>query len=83
MSEGELNVGELTAGAGISQPSVSQHLAILKDVHLVRDRREGRNTYYSANPSGLKPVTNWLAHYSKFWTERFDKLEKFLKDMDQ
>jgi hypothetical protein len=29
------------------------------------------------------PLTNWLAHYGVFWRERFDRLEKLLKEMDQ
>ena len=62
---------------------MSQHLAALKLVGLVTNRREGRTTHYSANPRGLKPLTNWLEIYSDFWTDRFDKLEQFLKDIDQ
>ena len=81
--EGELTVSELTAGAGVSQPAVSQHLEKLKLVGLVQDRREGRLAHYSADPTGLAPLTDWLAFYSQFWTERFDKLEAFLEHMDQ
>ena len=81
--EGELTVSELTAGAGVSQPAVSQHLEKLKLVGLVQDRREGRLAHYSADPAGLTPLTDWLAFYSQFWTDRFDKLEAFLKHMDQ
>jgi DNA-binding transcriptional ArsR family regulator len=81
--EGELTVGELTAGAGVSQPAVSQHLEKLKLVGLVRDRREGRLAHYSADPAGLKPLTDWLAFYAQFWTDKFDALEQFLNRMDQ
>ena len=81
--EGELTVSELTAGAGVSQPAVSQHLEKLKLVGLVQDRREGRLAHYSADPAGLTPLTDWLSFYSRFWTDRFDKLELFLKHLDQ
>lgn len=83
MREGELTVGALTAGSGVSQPAVSQHLAALKAVRLVRDRKEGRTTHYAADPSGLKPVTDWLSYYAQFWATGFDRLEQFLNQMDQ
>jgi DNA-binding transcriptional ArsR family regulator len=80
--EGELTVGELVAGAGVSQPAVSQHLAVLKAAGLVRERREGRFVRYAARPEGLKPLVDWLGLYAAFWRERFDNLEDLLKRMD-
>jgi DNA-binding transcriptional ArsR family regulator len=80
--EGELTVGELTAGAGVSQPAVSQHLAVLRRSGLVTERREGRHVRYAAAPEGLKPLTDWMATYAVFWRERFDRLESLLNRMD-
>src|SRR2546425_9208803 len=51
--EGELTVGVITGESGVSQPMVSKHLAVLKSAGLVRDRRAGRETHYSAQPRGL------------------------------
>jgi DNA-binding transcriptional ArsR family regulator len=81
--EGELTVSALTAKAKVSQPAVSQHLAALKLAGLVRDRKEGRTTHYSCAPEGLKPLINWVQHYTEFWADHFDKLEDFLGKMDQ
>ncbi|MDB5448236.1 MAG: ArsR family transcriptional regulator [Phenylobacterium sp.] len=81
--EGELSVGALTAGAGVSQPAVSQHLAALRGAALVAERRQGRSTLWSAEPSGLKPLIDWVGHYAVFWRDRFDALEQLLKEMDQ
>jgi DNA-binding transcriptional ArsR family regulator len=81
--EGELTVRALTDDAGVSQPAVSQHLAVLKSAGLVAERREGRCTHYRARPAALKPLVDWMAHYSAFWPETFDRLEKLLKEMDQ
>jgi DNA-binding transcriptional ArsR family regulator len=80
---GELTVHALTGGAGVSQPAVSKHLAVLKAAGLVRDRREGRETHYSAEPRALAPLVDWMAHYGAFWDDRFDQLEDLLKRMDQ
>ena len=81
--DGELTVRALTDQAGVSQPAVSKHLAVLKLAGLVRDRRDGRNTHYRANPNGLAPLIDWIGHYSAFWRDRFDRFEDLLKRMDQ
>ena len=81
--EGEQTVHALTYRAGVSQPAVSKHLGILKLAHLVRDRREGRETHYSAQPQALGPLIDWMSVYGAFWSERFDSLENLLKRMDK
>jgi DNA-binding transcriptional ArsR family regulator len=81
--DGELTVHALTGPAGVSQPAVSKHLAVLKAAGLVRDRREGRETHYSAEPKALTPLVDWMAHYGAFWEGRLNRLEDLLKRMDQ
>lgn len=79
---GEAAVKDLTARFSISQPAISQHLAILKEAGLVSCRRDGRCAYYRVEPRGLKPLIDWIAHYRAFWTEHVDRLEKLLEKMD-
>lgn len=81
--EGEQTVRALTDRAGVSQPAVSKHLAVLKHAGLVRDRRDGRQTHYRAEPKALKPLVNWMNHYGAFWRERFDRLENLLNRMEK
>jgi DNA-binding transcriptional ArsR family regulator len=81
--DGEQTVRALTDRAGVSQPAVSKHLGVLKHAGLVRDRRAGRQTHYSAQPQGLMPLIDWLSLYSAFWNERLDRLEALLNRMDQ
>lgn len=80
---GEHTVHALTGAAGVSQPAVSKHLAVLKSAGLVSGRREGRETRYSAAPKALAPLVDWMAHYGAFWDGRLDRLEDLLKRMDQ
>ena len=81
--DGEQTVHVLTDYAGVSQPAVSKHLAVLKQAGLVRDRREGRETHYSAQPQALAPLIDWMSLYGAFWRERFGRLETLLDRMDQ
>jgi len=81
--EGEKTVGALTARAGVSQPVVSKHLAVLKRAGMVCDRHEGRQTHYSAQRGALAPLVDWTSQMASFWETRFDHLEDLLKRMDQ
>jgi DNA-binding transcriptional ArsR family regulator len=81
--DGEQTVWALTAKAGVSQPAVSKHLAVLKQAGLVRDRRDGRETHYRAEPKALAPLIDWTSQMAGFWQSRFDHLEDLLKRMDQ
>ena len=81
--DGEQTVRALTDRAGVSQPAVSKHLGVLKHSGLVRDRRDGRQTHYSAEPQGLTPLIDWMGLYGAFWRDRFDCLEDLLNRMDQ
>jgi DNA-binding transcriptional ArsR family regulator len=81
--EGETTVGNLTAKSGVSQPAVSKHLGILRQAGLVRDRHQGRQTHYSAQPGALAPLVDWTSQMAGFWQSRFDDLEDLLKRMDQ
>ena len=81
--EGEKTVTVLTAGAGVSQPVVSKHLASLKRAGLVRDRAVGRKTHYSADYAALAPLIDWAHEMTGFWEKKFDALEDLLNRMDQ
>lgn len=81
--DGEQTVGALTADAGVSQPAISKHLAVLKQAGLVRDRRDGRQTHYSAELGALAPLVDWTSRMTGFWQDRFDDLEDLLNRMDQ
>jgi DNA-binding transcriptional ArsR family regulator len=81
--QGEQTVGALTAQAGVSQPAVSKHLAVLKQAGLVLDRHQGRQTHYSAQLDALAPLIDWTKQMAGFWENRFDNLEDLLNRMDQ
>lgn len=79
----EMSVSELKADFPVSQPAISQHLAVLRGAGLVRERREGRYAYYRVDPAGLAPLVDWVDRYRAFWPERIEKLKDVLKGMDQ
>ncbi len=62
-------VGEIARAFPISRPAISQHLRILKDAHLVRDRAEGNRRVYELNPIGLASLRD---HFDHLWSEAAD-----------
>lgn len=81
--DGQATVGELVKGSRVSQPAISQHVRALRDAGLVSEERKGRQIFYRPLPDGLAPLVDWIGHYSRFWRERFDRMENLLKEMDQ
>lgn len=78
-----MNASALREGMAISQPAMSQHLAVLRNARLVREERQGRFVNYEVDPDGLALIAQWLAKYRSYWPERIDALKILLKDMDQ
>ncbi len=78
----EMSVSELRRGLPVSQPAISQHLAVLRAAGLVTERRDGRFAYYRMEPDGLAPLVDWIERYRAFWPERIEKLKSVLKEMD-
>jgi DNA-binding transcriptional ArsR family regulator len=79
----ETSVVALTQRAGVSQPAVSQHLKVLQAARLVSGRRQGRNTFYRAEPRRLAPLISWLQQYEVLWSQRFDRLDDYLHAMQR
>ena len=66
LREGPRSVGDLARGLPVSRPAVSQHLRVLKQAGLVRERREGTRNYYSVNGDGLADLREY---FEGFWDE--------------
>jgi DNA-binding transcriptional ArsR family regulator len=80
---GEKAVGEIVNDLPLSQPQVSKHLRVLSEVGLVRCRAEGRRRLYSLEPARLRPMHDWLAKYEEAWNERLDRMDDYLKELQQ
>ena len=77
----ELSVNEIVEKLGWTQPMVSKHLGVLKQVGLVSERRVGRQRIYRLNAERLKPIFNWLTPFERFWSEGFDRLDEVLQEI--
>lgn len=73
LKSGPQSVGEIADGMPVSRPAVSQHLKVLKDAGLVRDRAEGARRVYYIDPEGLGELRRWL---DEFWTDALDSFAR-------
>lgn len=79
----ELSVNEIVKRLGWSQPMVSKHLGVLKQVGLVSERRAGRQRLYRVNAERLKPIFDWVAPFERYWSDRFDRLDEVLQEIQK
>jgi len=63
----ERPVGEIVVTLRLAQPSVSKHLRVLRDVGLVRTRRDGRRILYRTNAEAIRPLHEWSKTFERFW----------------
>src|SRR6516165_9834027 len=80
---GEKAVGAIVSNLSMSQPQVSKHLRVLSEVGLVRCRAEGRRRMYRLESARLRPLHEWLAKYEQAWNDRLDRVEDYLKELQQ
>jgi DNA-binding transcriptional ArsR family regulator len=80
---GEKAVGAIVNQLTMSQPQVSKHLRVLSEVGLVRCRAEGRRRLYRLEPARLRPLREWLAQYEQAWSNRMDRMDDYLKELQQ
>jgi DNA-binding transcriptional ArsR family regulator len=67
-------VHELAARLPVSRPAVSQHLRVLKNARLVRDRRDGARRIYESNPEGIALLRD---HFAQLWEQALASFKKF------
>jgi DNA-binding transcriptional ArsR family regulator len=72
----ERPVADIVEAMGWEQPSVSKHLRVLKDVGLVRARREGRQMLYSINPEEIRPLHEWTSTFERFWKNQLVRVKE-------
>ncbi|MGQ0446546.1 MAG: ArsR/SmtB family transcription factor [Beijerinckiaceae bacterium] len=78
---GETSVTELAEPFEMSLPAVSKHLKVLERGGLISRGRAAQRRPCRIEPAALKDVDDWLALYRRFWTESFDRLDDYLREL--
>src|SRR5829696_5547160 len=81
LAAGEHPVNDLVAALGMTQPQVSKHLRVLREVGVVQVRDAGRRRLYRVDGDALKPISDWVGQYEALWTERFELFDGVVDDL--
>src|SRR5262245_59013558 len=83
LASSEQSVGEIERQLGMSQPTVSKHLRVLREAGFVESQVDAQRRLYQLNPEPLKEVEAWLAPFRRFWSRHVDALERHLDRMEK
>ncbi len=76
----ERPVGEIVAALSIDQPSVSKHLGVLRNVGLVRVRRDGRHKFYRTNAEAIRPLHEWAGTFERYWRHQLSRVKEIAEE---
>ena len=82
LASGQASVTELAAPFSISLPAVSKHLKVLERAGLVARARRAQWRPAELQAEPLHEVADWLADYRRFWEERLDRLDEYLRAIE-
>ena len=82
LSQSERAVGELVEELGITQPTVSKHLKVLRDTGFVTCRIDAQRRMYRINTRPFEKMDMWLESYRQMWNKHLDALERHLDSLD-
>lgn len=79
LTDGERSAGQLVATLpDLTQPTVSRHLRVLREVGLVEVRPDAQRRIYALRADGLVEIDQWIERYRRYWTDHLDALERHL-----
>jgi len=81
LAAGETTVMDLAEPFDMSLPAISKHLKVLERAGLIARGRDAQRRPCRLDPAPLKEVAQWLEHYRQFWEQSFDRLEGFLREL--
>lgn len=75
-----LSVSELARPFDVSLPAIMKHLDVLSDAGLITRTKTGRTVSCQLTAEPMEEAMQWLTRYARFWSERLDRLAKFLEN---
>jgi DNA-binding transcriptional ArsR family regulator len=83
LADGEASVKELAEPFEMSLPAVSKHLKVLERAGLISRGREAQWRPCRLEAGPLRDVAAWLENYRRFWDESLDRLDAYLKKLQE
>jgi DNA-binding transcriptional ArsR family regulator len=83
LASGEASVKELAQPFQISMPAISKHLKVLERAGLIERGRKAQWRPCRLEAIPLKEVADWVERYRQFWEESFDRLDDYLRELQE
>ena len=83
LAAGEATVTELAQPFGMSLPGISKHLKVLQRAGLIEQGRQAQWRPCRLEVGPLREVDSWVEQYRRFWEERFDRLDVYLRELQR
>ncbi len=81
LAEGDASVKDLSAPFEMSQPAISKHLRVLERAGLIEQGRQAQWRPRRLQAGPLRDVANWVGQYRRHWEESFERLDAYLRDV--
>jgi DNA-binding transcriptional ArsR family regulator len=83
LASSQRSVGEIERQLGMTQPTVSKHLRVLREAGFVEAQVDAQRRLYRLKPESLREIDAWLSPFRRFWLKHVDALEQHLDRMEK
>jgi DNA-binding transcriptional ArsR family regulator len=83
LASGEASVKELAEPFDMTLPAVTKHLKVLQRAGLITQGRRAQWRPCRLDAKPLREVADWVEPYRRFWDESFDRLDEYLKELQE
>jgi DNA-binding transcriptional ArsR family regulator len=83
LAEGEATVNELAAPFPVTMQAISKHLKVLERAGLIARGRDAQWRPCRLVPTPLRWIAEWTDQYRRFWDERYDRLDGYLRELKE
>jgi DNA-binding transcriptional ArsR family regulator len=80
--EGPRTAGDLARQFELSRPAVAEHLRVLREADLVKDRASGRERHYYLEGAPLEAVSDWLHPFERYWRTRLRAFADVVEELE-
>ena len=82
LANGEASVKDLSQPFDMSQPAISKHLRVLERAGLIEQGRQAQWRPRRLRAAPLRDIADWVDQYKRHWTESFDRLDAYLREVE-
>ncbi len=82
LSQRDMTIGEVCGHFEITRAAVKKHLTILEQGELITVRARGRERVNHLEPLALKPVSDWLGYFNRYWDQRLADLHDAIESRE-